>query len=113
MTTYDAQTQNAIDDTVELIDAQVNGVVQKQVDEALEFVAKERTETYRRITTAIKDMRDDLIDELNEEVEYSHEDIAQYIDSTINDTLAIVSDHLPLAEEDRPLTDFYFEIINT
>lgn len=120
MTTIDAKTGELVNDVAkpwnelpaeieELIEKSTNGFMEQGRAMRREFF----TGVFQRVATNTKEMRDDLIDELDEEIEYSSEDVAQYINSAINETLAIVSNELPLAEEDRPLTDFYFEIINT
>lgn len=114
-TTIDAVSGLVVDDLQTAFEIPTR--VQQQIDEIVKDTAdafkEAHTVTYQRIAEKVKETRDDLIDELDEETQYGSEDVAQYINSAINDTLAIVSDELPTAQDDRPLTDFYFEIINT
>lgn len=113
MTTIDAKTQSVVDELPADLKKQIEEKIKPIIDEGVAEAREAFSATYQRIATNVKEMRDDLIDELDEEIEYSSDDLVQYINSAVNETLAIVSNELPLAAEDRPLTDFYFEIINT
>ena len=120
MTTIDAKTGTLVDElpvSYDELPAEIEEILEESVTEFMEqgkTMSREFfTGVFQRVATKTKEMRDDLVDELDEETQYSSEDVAQYINSAINETIAIVSDELPLGNDDRPLTDFYFEIINT